>query len=965
MRNFLSFILVTFLSTSYLFSQKISGVVLDYKTKESIIGANIVVKGTNNGASTDVQGAFSIELIANQQYPLTLSISFIGYQAQEVLVNKPGNIGTIAMKVDAEMLGEVNIIEKRLSDKQKESALTVEALDNLAIKETPAISFYDALGNLKGVDLTSASIGFKVINTRGFNSTSPVRSLQIIDGVDNQAPGLNFSLGNFLGASELDVFNVDIIAGASTAFYGPGAFNGVISMRTKSPFTFKGLSASVKVGERALTETAVRYAEAYKMFNKDYENLAFKINLYYLKANDWEATNYNPVDDSEVAASNPGGFDAVNIYGDEDLGAGGNNHSYLISVYDQRAGLGKFYRDGYREKDLVDYDTKNLKTNFTLAYKPAKDVELSYNFNFGTGTTVYQGENRFSLNDIKFYQNVVELKKKDKFFVRAYSTNENAGDSYDAVLTAFRMNNAIVDDATWNNTYKTTYKNLKYGDATLALTGLYSQTDFPNLTADEWFAGPYMDSLQKHNSAISGWHSFVRETVNDGIFQKPEPGTAAFDSLKNYVTSRTFTEGGSKFYDKSALYHVMGEYQFNPKWFTVRVGANYRFYQPNSKGNIFDELVYNSYLDSNNNPKVDTSFRKITNQEFGTYVGIEKKLKDNRLRLNGTIRLDKNENFDYVISPAVSVVYDVNEKNTIRASFGSAIRNPTLQDQYLHYNVGRAILKGNISGYDSLVTTESFDFYRNQEALNRDNLEYINIDPIQPEKVKTLEVGYRATVLKRVYLDANYYHSWYTDFIGYQLGLDVNFLNSTIDNFTSIQALRVAANAEGLVTTQGFNVGANVYISDKLTLNGNYSYNSINLNPGNGFLNEVMYGESIDEDAESDPIVPAYNTPEHKFNLGLKGSGYKIFKKKNHKSGFAINYKWVDAFLFEGSPQFTGNIEAYGLVDAQISHQIPKWHTTFKLGASNLLNNEVYQVYGGPNVGRMLYFSILFENFKM
>lgn len=85
--------------------------------------------------------------------------------------------------------------------------------------------------------MTTASLGFKVINTRGFNSTSPVRSLQIIDGVDNQAPGLNFSLGNFLGSSELDVLKVDIVVGASGAYYGPNAFNGVISMETKSPFS--------------------------------------------------------------------------------------------------------------------------------------------------------------------------------------------------------------------------------------------------------------------------------------------------------------------------------------------------------------------------------------------------------------------------------------------------------------------------------------------------------------------------------------------------------------------------------------------------------------------------------------------------------------------------------------------------------------------------------------------------------
>jgi hypothetical protein len=80
--------------------------------------------------------------------------------------------------------------------------------------------------------------------------------------------------------------------------------------------------------------------------------------------------------------------------------------------------------------------------------------------------------------------------------------------------------------------------------------------------------------------------------------------------------------------------------------------------------------------------------------------------------------------------------------------------------------------------------------------------------------------------------------------------------------------------------------------------------------------------------------------------------------------GAGVNYKWVQGFLFEGSPQFTGSIESYGLVDAQYSFtQIrnkndKKTTITYKLGASNALNNQVYQVFGGPLVGRLAYLSI-------
>ena len=156
-------------------------------------------------------------------------------------------------------------------------------MDIVAIKETPSIDFYEGLGQLKGVDLTSASIGFKVINTRGFNSTSPVRSLQLIDGVDNQSPGLNFSLGNFLGAPELDVMKVNLVVGASSAYFGPNAFNGVISMTTKSPFQFPGLDVTVKLGERNYLESSIRFAEVIK--NKEgIDKWGIKFNLFYMGA---------------------------------------------------------------------------------------------------------------------------------------------------------------------------------------------------------------------------------------------------------------------------------------------------------------------------------------------------------------------------------------------------------------------------------------------------------------------------------------------------------------------------------------------------------------------------------------------------------------------------------------------------------------------------------------------------------
>jgi outer membrane cobalamin receptor len=277
----------------------------------------------------------------------------------------------------------------------------------------------------------------------------------------------------------------------------------------------------------------------------------------------------------------------------------------------------------------------------------------------------------------------------------------------------------------------------------------------------------------------------------------------------------------------------------------------------------------------------------------------------------------------------------------LRVSFSSAIRNPTLTDQYLFYNVGRAILLGNINGVNELITIESFTDYLN--SRNSDTLNYFNIPAIQPEKVKTIEAGYRTTLFESLYIDMGGYLSFYKDFIGYQIGLTSDF-DPFIGVPRNVQALRVSSNALDKVTTQGFSIGFNYYFLRNVTINGNYSYNRL-------------------VTKTDDPIIPAFNTPEHKYNLGFSGRDLeiRIGGTKVRNLGFNINYKWIDGFIFEGSPQFTGFIPTYSLVDAQVNWRWNRMHTTFKLGASNILDNQQFQTYGGPRVGRLGYFSITYD----
>jgi len=944
-------LLIFILSNTLIFAQvKIKGVVVDGLTNETLIGANVLIKGTNNGSATNFNGEYIINY--KGVFPTTLNISYLGYEELEIEINSK-NPKPIKLFTNSKNLNEIKVLDTRITQKQKEAPLTVEALDIIAIKETPSANFYDGLGALKGVDITAASLGFKVINTRGFNSTSPVRSLQIIDGVDNQSPGLNFSLGNFLGSSELDLMRVEIIQGASSAYYGPNAFNGVISMTTLSPFVKPGLSIQYKFGNRKLFENSFRLAEKFQ--NKKGEDVfAYKINVSYMQAHDWEANNMAAVEGT-TSADNPGGYDAINRYGDEDSDGDLNDVTNSFNLnYITRPGLRKFYRTGYMEKDIVDYNTKNLKAQSSLHYMITPKTEIIYSLNYSTGTTVYQGDNRISLKNIQFWQNKLELKQKDKFFIRAYRTKEDAGDSYDAVFTAIKLQeHNLTTNSDWYSDYKTnwnlTWDDLNFSytqqldtiiiDPTTELPGyIYSYIVNGNTFSENEFTNLCDSVINANTDIIIAAHDATRAQT-DSDRNRLVPGTTDFNEMLTEITSKTAIDGGTRFYDRSALNHIHSEYQFNPDFATIKVGANFRQYTPNTKGSLF----------------IDTT-NKITNNEVGIYSGFETNLFGESLKISGTLRADKNENFDLNFSPAMSIIYQPTNKDVVRLSFSSAIRNPTLADQYLYYNVGRAILIGNLEGHgtdygENLVTVESLINYYLPATPSKDSLKFFSIKPIQPEKAKSAEIGYRTTLFNKVYIDANYYYSQYTDFIGYKIG--AKFKTSINDTTTgeyaiampSIQAYRMAANAENKVTTQGASIGINYYFHPNYSLNGNYSWNKLN------------------EEGTEDPIIPAYNTPEHKYNIGITGRDIHLSKTKKifRNFGFSINYKWVEEFRFEGSPQFTGTVPSYNLTDIQINKRLTEINTTLKIGSSNVLDNKHFEVYGGPYIGRMIYCSLLFD----
>jgi hypothetical protein len=668
--------------------------------------------------------------------------------------------------------------------------------------------------------------------------------------------------------------------------------------------------------------------------------LAYKFNVFAFKALDWSADNQSPVYNSGFSASNPGRFDAVNTYGDEYFPA--NDYSEDLNG---KPGLGTFFRTGYRESDLVNYNTKNVKANASvhLRLKPELEEnspELIVAGNVGQGTTVYQGDNRFSLRDILFFQGRIELKKKDKYFIRVYGTGEDAGKSFDPYFTALKLQDAARSDENWANAY------VRYWQDSIknqVLDMNYPQYVInPNYPVEPNYfivptAAQYASWNAQHADSLAYFHSLVENWTNNGTAGIPmegqygffEPGSALFNSNFNQITSanNNDADAGTRFYDRSSLFHTQGEYQWKGAGFIdYRVGGNARLYKPNSAGTIFTD-------DSTT----------IYNYEGGLYFGATKKFLENRLIVSGTVRVDKNVNFDALVSPATSVVYQPKKNHYLRASFSSALRNPTLTDQYLNLNVGPAILSGNLNGVDRLYTLESFNDFRNNNLI-RAYLDPFSIAPIRPEQVKTMELGYRASFFdQKVYVDLGGYYSVYKHFIGYKIGIDVTFDPDTLISVpTGLQVYRYAANSDNTVITQGATLGLNYYFHEKHSLGANYSYND------------------IARSEENDPIIPAFNTPKHKYNVSVTGN--KLFESREGNCwGYSVNYKWIQGYLFEGSPQFTGIINSYDMVDVQVNYSLIASNIFIKFGASNVLNNQQVQVYGGPSIGRMAYLSLQYS----
>ena len=907
--------LVLFTVSNLSFSQGItvSGSVSD--ENGALIGVNILVKGKVQGTISDRDGNYTLDV---NETPLTLIFSIVGYKTQEIDVSSSTSNLDIEMSEDILLGNEVVVSASRIEQGILEAPVTIEKMDLLEIQNAATADFVDQLEHIKGIKVSRGSLNFAAINTRGFSTDANTRFVQLVDGMDTSAPLLNFPTGNLVGVNPLDLESIEIIPGASSALYGPNAYNGTMLMTSKNPFEYQGLSVQVMQGftqsarggneKHPLSKYNIRYSKAFN------DKLAIKVNFAYDLSEDWIANDYTTDAAntfSTVDLTGQPNFNGLNLHGDETpivLPVGALAGSQYASF-----GVLNLRRTGFPEESLIlDNGANNMKYDITVNYRLNDNLEASVLYRKGGGSTIYTGTQKYALRDFgqEFYKFSL---KSDKLDLKVWQSVTDAGDSYNLGALGALMNEGFSPSVTsWVPTYLQTY-----------VVTMQGYTPFP--------AG---------NSVVA--HQVARAQADAAI---PAIGSAEYNAVRDQVIAGKFQSGGASFTDNSKS--TNGEISYKAAdW--LLVGANYRNYGIFTDGTVFNE-----------DPDGDGVNERIHISEWGTYAQVKTDIVDG-LNFTGSLRYDKNENYDGSFTPRIALVYSFGKASNIRASYQTGFRNPDTQNQYIFFPTGTVTLlgtaKANAERYGIMEggawSGNSYTAYLNSGGSldasgtpiggNPALLQEAYVDYITPERLKAFEIGYKGIIGDVVLADINYHKTYYTDMFGGVVVASKNPATHAGQTLAPGYGWSLGSNANDEVESWGIGVGLTFDLGMGYKLTGNYNH----------LEQEINYA------SEQSTFLSYFNTPENMYTFTM--ANREVFKN----FGFSASLRFQDEFLYE-STFANMTIPAYGSLDAQINYKIESLKTILKLGGNHIGigNNDYRSRPGGPFIGKTFYLSLTFDEF--
>jgi len=892
-------------------SVQVNGSVKDSAKHQPVSHATISIKGTNSKTFTDDDGNFSISYQGN--FPIAIVITHAGFKPHEFVMKSSGEELIIPFQPSGQ-LNEVAVTGvNKVHSGFMDAPISLEYLGLKTIQNNPSPSYYNTLNVKKGVDVTTSSLTFNTISTRGFNGSGSSRVNQLVDGMDNQAPGLNFFLGNFVGLTELDVENMELLPGASSALYGPGGMNGTILINSKSPFKYEGLSIQAKQGVMHVDKQQRAHATSYGDYSLRWarsfkDKWALKIGAQYINGTDWlanDTTNYLRTGNSgkTVAGTRETdpNYDGVNVYGDETTT---DIRPFMQAIMSMNPALPpildtflksaqKVSRTGYAEKDVIDPITKNIKLSGAIHYKVSSRLEAMLMGYWATGNTVYTGNNRYALKGVKIGQYKFELKNPN-WFIRSYTTQENAGHAYSATVTTQLFNevwkpsyNPLDPTGSWYPQYTGAFV---MGAAAIAQKVLASGGSLADAQAAVLNAAPTL--RQK-----------AREYADQG---RPVAGSEQFKQIFDAVRKTPIPNGGL-FLEKSQLWMTEGQYDLSNqvKFVDLTIGADWKKYVLNSEGTLF----------------IDT-LRAITFNEVGAYAQFGKKFFNDVIGLSISGRYDKNEDFKGKFTPRATALVKIAKDQNLRLSYQTAYRFPTTQQKYIRLDVGDYTLLGGLPWILNYMDVAHHPVYiMTPTGIEPEPYVY---HEFKPESMRSFEVGYKAWINKKLLVDGYGYWGKYKDF----LGRNVLVQPSTGKVFSTV------VNSSTEVKTYGFGASIDYKMGKNYTLFAN-AYSDVITDVPTGFQS-------------------FFNSPRYRVNAGFGNDGFGRTKK----FGFNVVWHWQDAFFSDGDLA-NGAVSAFSTVDAQVSYKILPT-AIFKIGGSNILNHYYQNAYANPHVGGLYYASLAF-----
>jgi outer membrane receptor protein involved in Fe transport len=898
----------------FLYAQQIMirGTIKNKMNNELLPSVSILTKGHSSGTYTDDKGNFSILI---DSLPVTFIISSIGFETQENLIEHKERV-IITLSPVSQLGEEIVVGATRFPTRIMESPVSIERIGGRSIRGAPTTSYYDLAGYSKGIDLTTSSLTFKTISTRGFNGSGSTRVNQLVDGMDNQAPGLNFFVGNFVGLTELDVDNIEILPGASSALYGPGGMNGTILINSKNPFQYQGLSVLIKEGVSNVDKRqrsnitpfhdfSFRWAKAFK--NK----IAFKVGAQYISATDWLASDSSNYTGGGITGRViPGNrqtdpnYNGVNVYGDEtsvDLKpffeAAAQNPNYYPVVYPFLNKSTSVSRTGYAEKDIINPETKNIKLSGAVHYKLKSNLEVQLMGYWATGNSVYTGNNRYVFKDIKIGQYKLELRSSN-WFLRGYTTQEDAGEAYSATAAP------LVFNESWKRSYNPNDVNGSwypqyFGAFLQGAATVFQQAYGAAKAAGQSDQQAMVAAQNAELNAALALHQGARAYADIG---RPEPGSTRFKQIFDQVRKIPIPNGG-RFLEKSQLWMTEGQYNFTNlfNFSDLIVGANWKKYILDSKGTLFIDTLH--FIGIN---------------EVGAYAQVTKRLMQDYLTLSFSGRYDKNEDFKGRFTPRATALVKIARENNIRISYQTAYRFPSTQQKYIRLNVGAYTLLGGLPWIMKYLDPKTNPVV---EIVNGvpSGTPYVYKE-FKPESMESYEIGYKGVINKKLLVDAYAYYGKYTDFLGRNVLLQL----------TTGKVFSTVVNSSTKVNTHGFGLSLDYQLPE------NYS---VFLNAYSDVITNVPSG-----------FQAYFNSPKYRINAGFASSG--LGKKK--LIGFNVLYHWQDAFQWDGELA-NGPVNAFSTIDAQISYHIPRINSLIRLGGTNIFNHYYKNAYGNPEIGGLYY----------